>query len=148
MQMSIRRWIAALITASAALLSACGGSDDHEPLDIVSLAKSNSNLSILAEAIQAADLEKTLRAAGPFTVFAPTNQAFENLLQNELKVSKTELLANKTLLTSVLTYHVLGTKVMSGDVPPGTTHHHAAKGIFQGRGCRRQFENHRWAQPV
>ncbi|WP_366938926.1 fasciclin domain-containing protein [Limnohabitans sp. Rim8] len=131
MQMSIRRWIAALITASAALLSACGGSDDHGPLDIVSLAKSNSNLSILAEAIQAADLEKTLRAAGPFTVFAPTNQAFENLLQNELKVSKTELLANKTLLTSVLTYHVLGTKVMSGDVPLGQPITTLQKGFFK-----------------
>ena len=130
MQMSIRRWIAALITASAALLSACGGSDDHEPLDIVSLAKSNANLSVLAEAIDAAGLETTLRAAGPFTVFAPTNQAFLDLLA-ELNLSKAQLLDNKELLTSVLTYHVLGAKVVAKDVPLGQPITTLQKGFFK-----------------
>ena len=120
MQWNIKRWLATLITASAALLSACGGggSSEHETLDVVRLAKSNANLSVLAEAIDAAGLATTLSAAGPYTVFAPTNQAFLDLLA-ELKVSKAELLANKDLLTSVLTYHVLGSKVVSSAVPLG-----------------------------
>ncbi len=129
MQMSIRRWIATLITASAALLSACGGSE-HETLDIVSLAKSNANLSVLAEAIDAAGLETTLRAAGPFTVFAPTNQAFLDLLA-ELNLSKAQLLDNKELLTSVLTYHVLGAKVVAKDVPLGQPITTLQKGFFK-----------------
>ena len=98
MQWNIKRWLATLITASAALLSACGGggSGEHETLDVVRLAKSNANLSVLAEAIDAAGLATTLSAAGPYTVFAPTNQAFLDLLA-ELKVSKAELLATSTI---------------------------------------------------
>jgi uncharacterized surface protein with fasciclin (FAS1) repeats len=129
MQLSLKRWFATLITASAALLSACGGSE-HETLDIVSLAKSNANLSVLAEAIDAAGLETTLRAAGPFTVFAPTNQAFLDLLA-ELNLSKAQLLANKELLTSVLTYHVLGAKVVAKDVPLGQPITTLQKGFFK-----------------
>lgn len=132
MQLSIKRWAAAVITASAALLSACGGggSGGHQSMDIVSLAKSNSNLSELAEAIDASGLEGALRAAGPYTVFAPTNQAFVDL-RGELEVSKTQLLANKELLTSVLTYHVLGTKVVSADVPLGQPITTLQKGFFK-----------------
>jgi uncharacterized surface protein with fasciclin (FAS1) repeats len=132
MHLSIKKWAAALITASAALLSACGGggSGGHQTMDIVSLAKSNSNLSVLAEAIDASGLEGALRAAGPYTVFAPTNQAFVDLLA-ELKVSKTQLLADKELLTSVLTYHVLGTKVMSANVPLGQPITTLQKGFFK-----------------
>jgi uncharacterized surface protein with fasciclin (FAS1) repeats len=96
----------------------------------VSLAKSNTNLSVLAEAIDASGLEGALRAAGPYTVFAPTNQAFVDLL-DELKVSKTQLLANKELLTSVLTYHVLGAKVVSADVPLGQPITTLQKGFFK-----------------
>lgn len=119
MKSSMKRWAAALITAGAAMLSACGGnSNEHVALDIVSLAKSTTNLSILSEAIEAAGLETTLRAAGPFTVFAPTNDAFVALLA-EIGTTKAALLANKSLLTSVLTYHVLGSKVESPQVPLG-----------------------------
>lgn len=130
MQLIIKRWAAALITASAALLSACGGGGGHQPMDIVSLAKSNTNLSVLAEAIDASGLEGALRAAGPYTVFAPTNQAFVDLL-DELKVSKTQLLANKELLISVLTYHVLGAKVVSAEVPLGQPITTLQKGFFK-----------------
>ena len=66
----------------------------------------------------AADLVGTLSGAGPFTVFAPTNTAFASLL-GELGLSKEALLANKTLLTAVLTYHVLGSKVESTQIPLG-----------------------------
>ena len=66
----------------------------------------------------AADLVGTLSGAGPFTVFAPTNTAFASLL-GELGLSKEALLANKTLLTAVLTYHVLGSKEESTQIPLG-----------------------------
>lgn len=132
MQWNIKRWLATLITASAALLSACGGggSSEHETLDVVRLAKSNANLSVLAEAIDAAGLATTLSAAGPYTVFAPTNQAFLDLLA-ELKMSKADLLANKDFLTSVLTYHVLGSKVVSSAVPLGQPITTVQKGFFK-----------------
>ena len=74
--------------------------------------------SILVEAVVAAGLTSTLSGPGPFTVFAPTNAAFADLLV-ELKVTKAELLANKTLLTKVLTYHVVEGLVLKADVPVG-----------------------------
>jgi uncharacterized surface protein with fasciclin (FAS1) repeats len=74
--------------------------------------------SILVEAVVAAGLTSTLSGPGPFTVFAPTNAAFADLLV-ELKVTKAELLANKALLTKVLTYHVVKGLVLKADVPVG-----------------------------
>jgi uncharacterized surface protein with fasciclin (FAS1) repeats len=131
MKSNMKRWVVALITAGAAMLSACGGSDhENEALDIVSLAKSNTNLSVLGEAIEAAGLETTLRGAGPFTVFAPTNEAFTALL-SDLNLTKAQLLADKALLTSVLTYHVLGSKVVSTAVPLGQPITTLQKGIFK-----------------
>jgi uncharacterized surface protein with fasciclin (FAS1) repeats len=74
--------------------------------------------SILVEAVVAAGLTQTLSGPGPFTVFAPTNQAFADLLV-ELKTTKADLLANKALLTKVLTYHVVPGLVLKADVPVG-----------------------------
>jgi uncharacterized surface protein with fasciclin (FAS1) repeats len=74
--------------------------------------------SILVEAVVAADLATTLSGTGPFTVFAPTNDAFAALL-NELGVTKAQLLADKALLTKVLTYHVVSGRVLEADVPVG-----------------------------
>ena len=74
--------------------------------------------SILVEAVVAAGLTDTLSRPGPFTVLAPTNQAFADLLA-ELKITKSALLANKDLLTSVLTYHVLPAQVLKAQVPLG-----------------------------
>jgi transforming growth factor-beta-induced protein len=71
--------------------------------------------SILVEAVVAANLVDTLKAAGPFTVFAPTNAAFAALL-GELGITKEALLANRPLLTSVLTYHVLPARVLAADL--------------------------------
>ena len=107
---------------SAALISACGGSSDpHPPTpppDIVALAQATPDLSILVEAVVAAGLVDTLKAAGPYTVFAPTNAAFAAAL-TELGVSKDQLFANKPLLTAVLIYHVLPAKVASSAIPFG-----------------------------
>jgi uncharacterized surface protein with fasciclin (FAS1) repeats len=106
--------------ATLALVSACGGGDDdpHPSANIVQTAQANAQFSILVEAVTAADLGTTLSGTGPFTVFAPTNDAFAKLL-TELKVTKAELLANKPLLTAVLTYHVLPSKALKADIKPG-----------------------------
>lgn len=110
------------VAAASTILTACGSSDDHVAAapaqDIVQLAQATPALSILVEAVVAAGLVDTLKSAGPFTVFAPTNDAFVSLL-GELGVTKDALLANKALLTAVLTYHVLGAKVESTQIPLG-----------------------------
>jgi transforming growth factor-beta-induced protein len=76
--------------------------------------------STLEAAIRAADLRDALRAPGPLTLFAPTNAAFDNLLR-ELNLTAEQLLANKPLLTQVLTYHVLGTRVLARQIEDGAT---------------------------
>lgn len=86
--------------------------------DIVATAQALPDFSILVEAVVAAGLVETLQGTGPFTVFAPTNAAFAALLA-ELGVSKAALLADKALLTKVLTYHVVGARVLKAEVPVG-----------------------------
>ena len=121
------------------MLAACGGSSDSVNFtppastptpNIVELAKATPNLSILVEAVVAADLAATLSRAGPFTVFAPTNDAFIALL-GELGVTKDALLKDKPLLTAVLTYHVLGAKVEKANVPVGKAITTLQKGVFK-----------------
>jgi uncharacterized surface protein with fasciclin (FAS1) repeats len=85
---------------------------------IVETAQALPDFSILVEAVVAADLVGTLNGTGPFTVFAPTNAAFAKLL-TELGRTKEQLLADKALLTKVLTYHVLPARVLKADVPVG-----------------------------
>ncbi|OYU42994.1 MAG: fasciclin [Burkholderiales bacterium PBB4] len=94
------------------------------------MAQSNPDLSILVEAVSAAGLVDTLKARGPYTVFAPTNAAFAALL-TELGVTKAQLLADKELLTSVLTYHVLAGKVAKVDVPLGKAISTVQGGVFK-----------------
>ena len=110
----------AILAFGALLFTSCG--DDEVPtpeaLDIVDTAIGSADLSILVDALTQADLVTTLRGDGPFTVFAPTNDAFAALL-GELGVSKEQLLADKELLTSVLTYHVVAGQVLKADVPVG-----------------------------
>jgi transforming growth factor-beta-induced protein len=86
--------------------------------DIVDIAAGNPEFSILVAAVQAAGLVDTLKSAGPFTVFAPTNAAFASLLQ-ELNVTADQLLANKPLLTQVLTYHVLASRSLAASLTDG-----------------------------
>lgn len=106
--------LAAVSTLS--FLAACGGGDDTG--NVVQTVQSDARFTILVEAVVAADLATTLSGPGPFTVFAPTNDAFAALL-TELGVTKAQLLANKPLLTSVLTYHVIGANVPKSAVPLG-----------------------------
>lgn len=85
--------------------------------NIVELAVGTESLSTLVTAVKAAGLVETLSSEGPFTVFAPTNEAFESLPAGVLEdLLKPE---NKDKLISVLTYHVIGASVMSGDLKDG-----------------------------
>jgi uncharacterized surface protein with fasciclin (FAS1) repeats len=87
--------------------------------NIVQTAQSLPQFSILVEAVVAAGLADALSQPGPLTVFAPTNDAFAALL-DELRITKAELLANRPLLTQVLTYHVVPGRVLRAQVPVGT----------------------------
>jgi uncharacterized surface protein with fasciclin (FAS1) repeats len=119
--------------AMVSTLAACGGSDEitlDPPQNIVQIAQTDSRFTVLAEAVVAADLATALSAPGPLTVFAPTNDAF-NALLTELGLTKAQLLANKPLLTAVLQYHVLGSRVRRADVPLGRAITPLAGGIFK-----------------
>lgn len=81
---------------------------------VVDIAVSNPDFSILVEAVTKADLGGALSADGPFTVFAPTNDAFETLFE-ALEINSIEDLSAEQL-TPILTYHVVSGKVMSNDL--------------------------------
>ena len=117
-------------TATTALVACGGGDDEPSTPDIVGVALTNPQFSILVEAVVAAGLVETLKGPGPFTVFAPTNAAFAALL-TELGVTKEALLANKALLTTVLTYHVVGAKVPAASVPVGKAITSVQGGVFK-----------------
>ncbi len=87
------------------------------PKTVVDIALGNEDFSILVAALQKADLVGALQGEGPFTVFAPTNAAFEDLLK-ALNISASELLSQPDL-AKVLTYHVVSGKVMSTDLTEG-----------------------------
>ena len=84
------------------------------PGDIVTVAAGNEDFSTLVAAVKAADLVTTLQSKGPFTVFAPTNEAFNKLpdgtVEGLLEAS------NKAQLQNILTYHVVAGKLMAKDV--------------------------------
>jgi uncharacterized surface protein with fasciclin (FAS1) repeats len=125
------RWLMAACLVS--LVAACSNNDDdttHPPANVVAVAQSDPKFSILVEAVTAAELGGTLSGPGPFTLFAPTNDAFAALL-TELNISKAALLADKALLTAVLTYHVLPAKVLKAGVPAGKAISTVQGGIFK-----------------
>jgi len=80
--------------------------------DIIEAARTAGSFKTLLTAIEAAGLTDTLRGEGPFTVFAPTDEAFAKLPKDTLDA----LLKDKTKLASILTYHVVSGKVMAADV--------------------------------
>jgi len=83
--------------------------------DIVDTAVAAGQFKTLATALQAAGLIDTLKGKGPFTVFAPTDEAFAKVPKADLEA----LLKDKAKLTAVLTYHVVPGKVMAADVKAG-----------------------------
>ena len=80
--------------------------------NIVDIASEAGSFNTLVAAVQAAGLVETLSSEGPFTVFAPTDEAFAQIPEDQL----TALLADKEALAAILTYHVVAGKVMSKDV--------------------------------
>ncbi|MDQ3172990.1 MAG: fasciclin domain-containing protein [Acidobacteriota bacterium] len=86
----------------------------EQKFDIVDTAIQAGKFSTLATALTAAGLVETLKGDGPFTVFAPTDEAFAKVPQETLrKLLKPE---NKDKLTAILTYHVVAGKIMARDV--------------------------------
>jgi transforming growth factor-beta-induced protein len=86
-----------------------------EPGTIVDVAVANGSFTTLVAAVQAAGLVETLSGEGPFTVLAPTDEAFTAALE-ALGLTAEELLANTELLTAVLTYHVLAGEIPASQV--------------------------------
>lgn len=107
--------ISGLVLAAAVSTTAMAHNHGNkEAKDIVAIAAADSQFSTLVAAVQAAGLVETLQGDGPFTVFAPTNDAFaalpEGTVENLLKPE------NKAALQAVLTYHVLADKVPSSAI--------------------------------
>jgi uncharacterized surface protein with fasciclin (FAS1) repeats len=100
-----------LITAAALAAAALS----VQAKDIVDTAVAAGSFKTLAAALQAAGLVETLKGKGPFTVFAPTDEAFAKIPKADLDA----LLKDKAKLTAVLTYHVVSGKVMAKDVKAG-----------------------------
>ncbi len=111
----IRTTIAALATAT--ILSAPAFADNHMGKDIVDTAVESGSFTTLVAAVEAAGLVETLKGEGPFTVFAPTDAAFDALPEGTVE----SLLEDTDALTSILTYHVVPGSVMSGDLSDGMT---------------------------
>ena len=125
--------IGAAVLALGAFGAGCGGSDDDsttaadtgtatqtsssEPATVVAAAQATPDLSTLVQAVTAADLVKTLSGPGPYTVFAPTNAAFDALPAGQLD----QLLkpANKSQLADILTYHVVQGEYPASDLKDG-----------------------------
>jgi uncharacterized surface protein with fasciclin (FAS1) repeats len=91
------------------------GALSAQAADIVDTAVSAGSFKTLVTAVQAAGLVDTLKGPGPFTVFAPTDEAFAKVPKAQLEA----LLKDKAALTKVLTYHVVPGKVMAKDVKAG-----------------------------
>ena len=130
-----------VLLALSLIAAACGGDDDAaedssteapaeeeamdeaepedeamaEPGTIVDVAVANGSFTTLVAAVQAAGLVETLSGEGPFTVLAPTDEAFAAALE-ALGLTAEELLANTELLTEVLTYHVLAGEIPASQV--------------------------------
>lgn len=97
--------------------AACGDDNPVEPEvlpDIVDTAISAGTFETLVVAVQAADLVETLRGAGPFTVFAPSDEAFAKLPAGT--VESLLLPENKDQLVAILTYHVVADRLLAADV--------------------------------
>ena len=103
------------IASAAAMTFATSAFADGHSMDIVDTAVSAGSFTTLVAAVQAAGLVDTLKGEGPFTVFAPTDEAFAALPEGTVEA----LLADPEALAAILTYHVVAGKVMSTDLSDG-----------------------------
>lgn len=102
----------ALVLASGSVLAYNHGHSNKESKNIVEVAQEAGQFNTLIAAVQAAGLVDTLATGGPFTVFAPTDEAFAQIPQEQLAA----LLEDTETLTAILTYHVVSGKVRAEDV--------------------------------
>jgi transforming growth factor-beta-induced protein len=113
--------VTAVMLLGMFVFASCENEDDKAPLEemksIVEIASSDNNFSTLVAALTKANLVSALQANGPFTVFAPTNEAFADLLA-DLGVSSLDDLSAEAL-TPILLYHVVSGKVLSTDLTNG-----------------------------
>jgi uncharacterized surface protein with fasciclin (FAS1) repeats len=121
---TIRALMITAIGGLAIVASAAVSADDHGAAkkdaakqNIVEIAVGTDSFETLVAALQAAGLVETLQGKGPFTVFAPTDEAFAKLPAGTLDA----LLADKAKLTAVLTYHVVAGELMAADVAKATS---------------------------
>ena len=105
----------ALVISTAKPVNAGHHAEAEAEATIVDIAVSAGSFDTLVVALKEADLVDTLSGDGPFTVFAPTDDAFAKIPADQLNA----LLADKEALTKVLTYHVVPGKVMAADVKAG-----------------------------
>lgn len=110
MNAAYRIAIASLLAFALVLPALAGHHGDKK--DIVDTAVEAGSFNTLATALEAAGLVETLKGDGPFTVFAPTDEAFAKIPSDQLNA----LLADQEALTAVLTYHVVAGKVTAADV--------------------------------
>ena len=111
--------LSVFMVALVLFASSCKDDDDPmppEPNTIVDVASADSELSTLVDAIKAAGLVDLLSSDGPFTVFAPTNAAFQKLDPTTLNT----IISTPSLLTSLLQYHAANGKVLSTDLSNGS----------------------------
>jgi uncharacterized surface protein with fasciclin (FAS1) repeats len=108
------RSVRSLLTTAAVAIPMAFTSVTAQAADIVDTAVSAGQFNTLVAAVKAAGLVDTLKGEGPFTVFAPTDEAFAKLPAGTVEgLLKPE---NKEQLVAILTYHVVPGKIMSGDV--------------------------------
>lgn len=113
-KLTIFKFTVAITAALLLATTAIAGHHGTEKKDIVDTAVANGNFSTLAAALQAAGLIETLKSDGPFTVFAPTDEAFAKLPDGTLEMLL--LPENKDKLVAILTYHVVAGKVSAAEV--------------------------------
>lgn len=113
---SSRLFLSTLALSLLFVTTSCDDDDDEPSDNIVEVAQSNSELSTLVSAIVAAELDTYLAGPGPFTVFAPSNAAFEKLDSQTLN----QIIGDPVLLTALLQYHVVNGKVYSKDLSTGS----------------------------
>ncbi len=114
--MNFKKKIASLLLAGIVALGmtamSASATGQHEQKDIVDTAVAAGSFKTLAAALEAAGLIETLKGKGPFTVFAPTDEAFAKLPAGTVEA----LLKDKEKLTKILLYHVVAGNVMAKDV--------------------------------
>ena len=108
----MRKMIAFAGALAVAFALAPVAQGDHHEKDIVDTAVAAGQFKTLATALEAAGLIETLKGPGPFTVFAPTDEAFAKIPAADLQA----ILADKAMLTKILTYHVVAGQVTAAEV--------------------------------